>query len=136
MNEHDEDLQYLEPYFLEDLGFKKRQQCTSDSVRSVEWVIPVPSDNNETRHEISVLYELNIYDDPSASYTDNLGWFFDGVYLKTISLKKRKRYELFRLKMDGIYEDSDDFLNDGTLARTNLPIRTRRELEDFVKKRM
>ena len=132
MNPADEYLEYLGPYFLEDLGFNERQQYTTDSVRSVEWVIDVPSEDNEVRHEISVLYELFISDGLSASYKDNLSWTFEGVYLKTISLKKRKQYELFRSKMDGIYQDAADFLEDGTLTRTSLPIATKQELEEFV----
>jgi hypothetical protein len=133
MEKDDEYLDYLEPYFLEDIGFNERQQYTTDSVRSVEWVMEVPTDDNETKHEVAVSYEVSISDNPTASWKENLSWYFEGVYLKTISLKKRKQYELFRSEMDGINEDAADFLEDGTLTRTSLPIATKQELEDFVK---
>lgn len=133
MDQDDEYLDYLEPYFLEDLGFKDRRQYTTESVRSVEWVIEIPSDDNETEHEVVVLYELYISDNPTASWTENLSWHFEGVYMKTISLKKRKQYKILQSKMDGIYQDASDFLEDGTLTRINLPLTTKQELVNFIR---
>jgi hypothetical protein len=132
MDQDDEYLDYLEPYFLMDLGFKDRRQYTTDSVRSVEWVIEVPSDDKETMHEVAVLYELSISDNPTASWTENLSWYFEGVYLNTISLKERRRYELYREDMQFIPEETEAFLENGTILRTRLPIETKQELEGFV----
>ena len=134
MDDDDEYLGYLDPYFLEDLGFKERRQFTTDTVRLSEWSIAVPSDDNETRHEIGVLYELSISDSPDVSWTDNLSWYFEGVTLNTVSVEGRKRYERLRSVMDGTYEDSHAFLNNGTITRTELPIETKQELVDFVNK--
>jgi hypothetical protein len=134
MNHNDEYLEDLEPYFLSDLGFEQRRQHTADPARSVEWSIAVPSDDNETRHEVAVLYELFITDNPAASWTENLNWYFEGVYLNTISLEERKQYELFREQLDVYPEDTDTFLENGTILRTRLPIETKQELVEFVNK--
>jgi hypothetical protein len=44
------------------------------------------------------------------------------------------RYELYREEMHYIPEETDAFLENGTILRTRLPIDTKQDLEDFVGK--
>jgi hypothetical protein len=73
-----------EPTFLKRLGFKSREEDTTDTVRSVCYEKAFQSDDSQVKLKIQVEFEKTYRDDPMASYNDNVTYSYSGVYLKVI----------------------------------------------------
>jgi hypothetical protein len=70
-----------EPEFLTRHGYIRRDEETTDSVRSVWYEKSFDSDYSQLRLIIQIEFELAIYDG-HGSYRDNLDYSFNGVYLR------------------------------------------------------
>ena len=73
-----------EPTFLEKLGFTCREEDTTDPRRSVTYRKTIDSIGSQVRFVIQVEFEMWIRDDPFATYTENVSYGFEGVYLRVI----------------------------------------------------
>lgn len=72
-------------------GFSRREEDTTDSVRSVWFERTFDSIESQVRFVLQVEFELAIDDDPNVSYTENLSYSFNGVFLRVID-RQMERY--------------------------------------------
>ena len=79
-----------EPTFLEKLGFTGREQDSTDTVRWVWYERTIDSYKSQVRFVIQVEFEMFITDDPVASYTDNVSYSFNRIYIKVIDRHMEK----------------------------------------------
>jgi hypothetical protein len=133
-----QDLTDCTPFFLERLGFREREQTTTDDCRLAEWVLPVTGSaydcagDEHTGVALCVLYELSIYDDPNVRYIDNLHYQFRCVSLRVYDVETESRREAMRGTAYACESDSD-FLDDGTLVRVDLPVHTKPQLRSLLR---
>ncbi|MFA5315803.1 MAG: hypothetical protein WC369_00055 [Dehalococcoidales bacterium] len=131
--QNEQSLKEIDPYTLGKLGFQERSQEASDTLRYVEWFITVPGTGEEVGHELVVLYELSISDNPNVSYKENLSWSFEKVYLNTIDPEARNRCAELRSKI-GAREEAWEFLEKGVISKIELNISTLKDLKFCISK--
>lgn len=134
VNYADEDLSGHEgPALLRTLGFEERWQETSDPGRLAEFSLRIPPARQRRWIELVVLYRVELTDSPFRSWSDNQNWGFLGVFLRAKSADRWKRYQRWLGDRCGVGEDERDFWNGGVVARTRVPVVTRRELRRLVR---
>jgi len=79
-----------EPEFLEKDGFIYREEESTDSVRWVWYEKAFESIESQLRFIIQVEFEMDIYDEPFASYAENRTYSFNGVYLIVVDRQMQR----------------------------------------------
>lgn len=73
-----------EPYFLENAGFIRREEETTDVDRWVWYERTIGSIDSEVRLVVQVEFEMSVSDNPFVRTSDNFSYSFNGVYLRIV----------------------------------------------------
>lgn len=115
---------YDDPDSLIDYGFEKRVQHTCYPNRMVWYEKIIQSVETQIKFIIQIEFDLFISDDPGASYTDNLDYSFNGVYIVVFDRQMEKIYNLE-------YDEETDMPN--FIGRKQLNINTLDEVQQLCK---
>jgi len=105
------------------LGFTRHEEDTADTVRSVWYRKAFDSIDSNVKIEVEVEFELSISDDPYASYTDNLDYFWNGCFIRVIDR------QMDRLSNQDFDEETE---RPRSVGRLRLKMHTLEELKKFV----
>ncbi len=103
-------------------GFIRRDEETTSSVRSVWYEKIFDQYDSQLRLMIQIEFELDIYDDDSASYTENRIYRLNGVYLVVTDRQMQREGD----KKDGYYYEDTE--NPREIDRCRIKISTFHEL--------
>lgn len=115
-----------EPSFLAQFGFERRDEITTNPDRYVWYEKTFKRYTSQLCLVVQVEFELFISDDPEASYTENLSYSFNRVFLRVIDRQ---------MVADGSegdelwYDEETEFLRE--IDRWRLPIQTVEQLNAF-----
>src|SRR4030042_664400 len=112
------------PTFLKRLGFKSREEDTTDTVRWICYERAFQSYESQVKLIVQVEFEKFYRDDPFASYTDNVTYSFNRVYLKVID-RQMDEFD------NGTYDDDNE--KPRNIGRVRIDVQTVSELRSLCK---
>ncbi len=91
---------FREPIFLLKMGFTCKEEDSTDARRLVWYEKTFQADDSQVKIIVQVEFEMCLRDDPSASYTNNVSYEFNKVYLKIVDRRMEEYDDETRGKFD------------------------------------
>ena len=124
-----------EPTFLRKLGFTSREEDSTDARRLFWYEKTFQTADYQVKFIVQVEFEMWLRDDPSASYTDNVSYEFNKVYLKVVDRRMEEYDDETRGTFDHysyrVYDEESE--NPRTIGRYPLDIQKVSQLRALCK---